>query len=111
ERPGKRASVSVRLEAAALVVDFRAGAEGEFTWPVVPPQAAVRGYLLPMAEGHYVPAGDAAWSRYLAGLGELSTTEEFSLPLWGLDCGGCTLTYLLTNPFNNAVTFQVRSGS
>ena len=41
----------------------------------------------------------------------MSTTEALSLPLWGLDCGDYTLMYLLTNPFNNALTFQEIAGS
>lgn len=32
------------------------------------------------------------------------------MPFWGVDCGGCTLTYVLTNPFNNQLEFQSTGG-
>jgi hypothetical protein len=110
ELPAKQVAVSVSLDESALVVNIGSGAVGEFTWPVIPPQAINRGYILPMAEGSYVPTHDPEWSRYLSGLGEMSTTEGLYLPLWGLDCGDYTLTYLLTNPFNNTLSFQDLTG-
>jgi hypothetical protein len=122
ELPDKGVTVSVRLEGDTLQVGFRARAPGEFTWPVIEPQAAVRGYILPTFEGVYAPANDPKWSAFLAEQGEMSTTEALSLPLWGLDCGDRqrtgsqplavrqTLTYLLTNPFNNSLVFRDAAG-
>jgi glycosyl hydrolase family 129 len=111
ELPGKKLTVSVRLAGSTLLVSLQSSEVGQVTWPVIEPQAALRGYLLPTFEGRYVPAHDAIWSRYLADQGEMSTTEGLSLPLWGLDGGDYTLTYLLTNPLNNSLTFQDRGGS
>src|SRR5438094_7182811 len=69
ELPARRLTVSVRLEGAALLVSLKSSGVGEFTWPVIEPQAAIRGYILPTFEGRYVPAHDPEWSRYLADQG------------------------------------------
>lgn len=111
ELPKKRITVSMRLEGDTLLVSIRARRAGEFTWPLLPPQSAVHGYILPTFEGVYAPAHDSAWSDYLAKRDGLSTTEGLALPLWGLDIGDHTLTYLLTNPFNNELVFQNIAGS
>ena len=65
-----------------------------------------RGMMLPLAEGNYVPANDPVWRDFLTDrMSELNTTQDLSLPLWGLDHGSFTLNWLLTNPFNNLLRF------
>jgi catechol 2,3-dioxygenase-like lactoylglutathione lyase family enzyme len=110
ELPERKVTVSVRLEDATLEVSFQSQVVGEFTWPVIERQSAIRGLILPTFEGRYVPAHDPAWSAYLSECGEMSTTEGLYLPLWGLDLGDATLTYLLLNPLNNALSFQNVAG-
>jgi hypothetical protein len=103
---GKGLAASVRLNENALLVHFAAGEPGRLTWPLMDDQAAVRAFILPLFEGSYVPSDDAAWRAFLASRGPVSTTEGLSMPFWGLDCGGLTLTYLVTNPLNNALEFE-----
>lgn len=109
--PSRHLTISMRLEGDELVVDITAQAVGDFTWPILSAQASIRAYILPLGEGVYAPAHDAGWSKYLADREGLSTTENLSLPLWGVAVGGHTLTYMLTNPFNNELTFRSESGS
>jgi hypothetical protein len=40
----------------------------------------------------------------------MGTTDGLSMPFWGLDYGDHTVTYLLTNPFNNTLAFRDASG-
>lgn len=108
--PDRSLEVAVRLEGEELLVGFHSEKEGSFTWPVVPPNAAVNGWILPMFEGVYVPADDAKWISFLEKQSPLSTTEGLGLPFWGLNCGDFTVTWILTNPFNNELTFENRNG-
>jgi hypothetical protein len=98
--------VSMRLESNVLVVDFTGTEPGSFTWPVITRDAKTRAYVLPMFEGLYVPADDYEWGTYLARESPMNTTAGLSMPFWGVDIGkGRSLTYILTNPFNNEITF------
>jgi hypothetical protein len=58
-----------------------------------------------MFEGLYVPADDESWAKFLVGQGPLDTTAGLSMPFWGIDCGPHTLTYVITNPFNNELSW------
>jgi hypothetical protein len=109
--PDKRLAVSAKLENDTLEVGFTSQTAGKFTWPILPPLATNRAYILPIGEGVYAPAHDPSWSNYLENLGGLSTTENLYLPLWGVDGGSQILTYIATNQFNNALTFQNVAGS
>ena len=42
--------------------------------------------------------------------GPLDTTAGLSMPFWGMDCGGRNLTYIVTNPFNNELSFKQEEG-
>jgi hypothetical protein len=98
--------VSMRLESDVLVVDFTGTSPGSFTWPVITRDAKPRAYVLPMFEGLYVPADDHEWGTFLARESPMNTTAGLSMPFWGVDAGnGRSLTYILTNPFNNEITF------
>lgn len=92
---------------------IRVAARGEATLALLdqPPQALGRGMMLPIGEGHYVPAEDAGWRTYLIERkSPLSAHEDMSLPLWGLDHDGFTLHWLLTNPFNTEISFRAGEG-
>ena len=55
-----------------------------------------------MFEGLYVPVDDEPWAKFLLGESPMNTTAGLQMPFWGVDLGeGRTLTYVLTNPFNN----------
>ena len=76
------------------------------TWPVIEDFRSLRGYILPFFEGSYVPKDDVTWQDFLSKQGPINTTAGLSMPFWGLDLGERTLTYILTNPFNNQIRFS-----
>ncbi len=90
--------LTIRAETPALVTILRQ-----------PAQPSARALVLPLAEGHYIPATNPAWRDYLVGQKEFNTTEDLSLPLWGMDYGSFSLHWLLTNPFNNALAIHPES--
>ena len=100
-----RYRLSARLDGPDLTLTVQAGAGAAETVQLLrqPAAAMGRGLLLPLAEGSYAPAGDPLWLDFLprfAGDG-LNTSENLSLPLWGMDYGASSLHWLLLNPFNN----------
>jgi hypothetical protein len=98
--------VSASLEQRDLVLSISAG--GASTLPILlqPASALGRGVMWPLAEGHFVPAGNAVWQAFLLEQGAVNTTQDLSLPLWGVDHGSFTLNWLLTNPYNNRLQWQ-----
>lgn len=76
------------------------------TWPVITDFKLLRGYILPLFEGSYVPKDDVTWQDFLSERGPINTTAGLSMPFWGLDLADRTLTYILTNPFNNQIHFN-----
>jgi hypothetical protein len=110
ELPADAVTVSMRLEGDTLQAHFLAAKAGAFTWPILGRDPSVRGYILPTFEGVYAPAGDPRWIDFLVERGAMDTTADFSMPFWGIDCGDRTLTYILTNPFNNEIAFRGDAG-
>ena len=76
------------------------------TFPVIEDSESLQGYILPFFEGSYVPKEDKIWQDFLSQRGPINTTAGLSMPFWGLDLGERTLTYILTNPFNNRILFR-----
>ncbi|MCG9130733.1 glycoside hydrolase [Candidatus Poribacteria bacterium] len=76
------------------------------TWPVIEDFESLHGYIFPFFEGSYVPKDDVKWQNFLSDRGAINTTAGLSMPFWGLDLGERTLTYILTNPFNNQILFN-----
>jgi len=106
----KGLAASFRLVGDTLLVRFVSAEPGRLTWPLLSGQPAVKAYILPLFEGSYVPSEDPAWREFLASRDPISTTEGLSMPFYGLDCGGLTLTCIVTNPFNNELAFQDDGG-
>ncbi|MBI6907304.1 glycoside hydrolase [Pseudomonas palleroniana] len=98
--------VSATLEQRDLALSIRARDAGLLPILQQPSSALGKGLMWPLAEGHYVPAADPVWSAFLLQQGEINTTQDLSLPLWGTDHGGFTLNWLLTNPYNNRLQWQ-----
>ena len=99
-------SLSASLDQRDLLLTLRARAPGALPILQQPASALGKGLLWPLAEGHYVPSGNALWERFLQDQGDLNTTQDLSLPLWGTDHGSFTLNWLLTNPYNNRLRWQ-----
>jgi hypothetical protein len=76
------------------------------TWPAIEDFQSLRAYILPLFEGSYVPKNDITWQDFLSERGPINTTAGLSMPFWGLDLTDRTLTYILTNPFNNQIRFN-----
>lgn len=103
-----RFQLSARLDGADLSLTVRAREAATLDLLRQPAAAMGRGLLLPLAEGSYVPAGDPLWLDFLprfAGDG-LNTSENLSLPLWGMDYGASSLHWLLLNPFSNQLRIR-----
>ncbi len=98
--------VRATLEQRDLVVTIQAREPGELPILQQPASALGKGLIWPLAEGHYVPADNAVWKAFLLAQGDINTTQDLSLPLWGVDHGAFTLSWLLTNPYNNRLRWQ-----
>ncbi|NVZ52296.1 glycoside hydrolase [Pseudomonas sp. B6002] len=98
--------ISARLEQHDLLLTLHAREPGALAILQQPASAMGHGVMWPLAEGHYVPADNPVWKAFLLDQGELNTTQDLSLPLWGLDHGSFTLNWLLTNPYNNRLHWQ-----
>ena len=99
-------TLSAVLDQRDLSLSIIARDPGELSFLRQPGSAMGKGLIWPLAEGHYVPAGDPLWQSFLLDQGEFNTTQDLSLPLWGVDHVGFTLNWLLTNPYNNRLTFS-----
>lgn len=107
--PDHHVTASFRLEDDVLIVSFKADQPGTFTWPILAPAERRDGFVLPMFEGLYVPADDELFAKFLVKEGSLNTTAGLSMPFWGTRSANRTLTYVLTNAFNNEMTFQLQN--
>ena len=108
--PNQFLSVRFELVDESLSVEFvqdeRTRETLRLTWPVIEDSQSLRGYILPLFEGSYVPKNDITWQDFLSQRGPINTTAGLSMPFWGLDLTDRTLTYILTNPFNNQIRFN-----
>jgi hypothetical protein len=102
--------LSARLEQRDLALNISTREPGELHLLRQPAEAIGKGLIWPLAEGHYVPAGNAVWNAFLLDQGEVNTTQDLSLPLWGVDHGRFTLNWLLTNPYHNRLQWQADGG-
>jgi hypothetical protein len=110
ELPEEKLAISFQLDGDTLSVNFLSKVAGSFIWPIIHDEQSIRGYILPLFEGNYVPSDDAKWLTFLVERSPMNTTEGLSMPFWGLDCGDYTLTYILTNQFNNELAFEGQQG-
>jgi len=98
--------VNIKLNQKELSVRFSSETVGTFTWPVVQKTANSKALIWPRWEGCHIPLDDSRWVDYLLSSGDCDTLEGLSMPFWGLDCGNFSLTYIITNPYNNEIHFQ-----
>ncbi|AEK60039.1 conserved hypothetical protein [Collimonas fungivorans Ter331] len=99
--------IEAKLSERDLMLTVRANAAGALTLIRQPGSAIGRGLILPLAEGHYVARDNKVWNDFiLQKMGRLNTTQDLSLPLWGMDHGKFSLHWLLTNPYNNQLDFS-----
>ena len=71
---------------------------------------SAKGLILPIDEGHYVPSDDKDWSQYLCKRWPSDMTEAYSFPAWGYDFDDQVASVLVTNQFDNKVSYMQRNG-
>ena len=98
--------VAVELLKKDLSVKISSEETGGFTWPVWRQSRSIKGLIWPRAEGCWIPLDNSRWVDYLIEHGQWNTLEGLSMPFWGLDCDDVTLTFIATNPYNNAIGFN-----
>ncbi|MEC0231664.1 glycoside hydrolase [Paenibacillus alba] len=105
EVPSNGLKVLIQVVNKSLKVKIESSKETSITWPILGKQLDSKAMILPLAEGRYVPTQDKDWLQYLTESGESSLNEAFSMPFWGVQGNGFSLTYRVDNPFNDAVHF------
>ena len=104
--------LSVALSGRDLTFTINAHAASQLTFLHQPGDAFGRGLILPLAEGHYVPANDPVWRTFLLEeMSDFDSSETLSLPLWGVDRGAFSLHWLLLEPFGNRMQWQDDHGA
>ncbi|CAI8912878.1 Glycoside hydrolase [Pseudomonas sp. IT-347P] len=99
-------SLSVDLDQRDLSFSITTRAPAELEFLRQPGSAMGKGLIWPLAEGRYVPRGDPVWQAFLLSQGTLNATQDLSLPIWGVEHEGFSLSWLLTNPYNNQLLFS-----
>ncbi|WP_201026409.1 glycoside hydrolase [Paramesorhizobium deserti] len=101
-------TISLHLNGDDLSLSIAAKQAGSLPILHQPATAMGKGLIFPLAEGSYIPADDRIWRDFLLDhMSEFNTSQDISLPLWGLDHGTFSLSWLLTNPLNNAARFML----
>ncbi|WLH35906.1 glycoside hydrolase [Pseudomonas sp. FP2196] len=99
-------SLSVELDQRDLRFSITARDPTDLEFLRQPGSAIGTGLIWPLAEGHYVPRGDPLWQAFLVDQGAFDSTQDLSLPLWGVEHEGFSLSWLLSNPYNNQLQFS-----
>ncbi|UDI93192.1 glycoside hydrolase [Pseudomonas sp. IAC-BECa141] len=99
-------TLSATLDQRDLSFSIKAREPAELEFLHQPASALGKALIWPLAEGHYVPRGDPVWQAFLLSQGEFNTTQDLSLPLWGVEHDGFSLHWLMTNPYNNRLLFS-----
>ncbi|MBC3209758.1 hypothetical protein HU755_23400 [Pseudomonas sp. SWRI111] len=98
-------ALSVELDQREVSFSITARTPSELEFLHQPASAMGQALIWPLAEGHYVPRGDPVWRRFLINQGALDTTQDLSLPLWGMAHAGFSLHWLMTEPYHNQLRF------
>jgi hypothetical protein len=104
--PSAKMHLAVRMQNNRFIIEVVSKEAGKFTWPITGSDPRVRGVMLPLAEGFYVPVHEKLWQEFVLNESPIRTMDNLSMPLWGLDYGERSLTYILTNPFDNQLAFE-----
>jgi len=106
ELPEQGIAVSLQLKASDFMVQIRSKNVGAFTWPILSLRETAKALIWPHWEGQYIPLDDERWVNHLVDYGAWDTLEGLTMPFWGLDCGDYSLTYIVTNRYNNEIRFS-----
>src|ERR1035441_7856400 len=100
--------VTASLTEEGFRITFRASAPSDVTWPLLNEEPGLDAVVLPRGEGFYVPLREPRWRDFLLDSGGSTTMEELSLPMWGLRYPGLTIAYIMENPFDNRLLWELR---
>ena len=98
--------VEASVKNGRFSLEIVSGKAQTFTWPVLPASADMRAVILPHAEGFYIPVHERRWQDFLVRQSPINTMAEMSMPIWGVDYGDRTLTYIMTNPMDDFLKFE-----
>ena len=108
--PASNTLVSITLHDDELSININSSDSADFTFPIIDQAQNLKVLILPHREGMYVPLSDKKWRRLLINT-ELDTTEGLTIPFFGLQLNDYILTYIITNRYNNLITFEDNNNS
>lgn len=104
--------VNVRLENKHIIVTINAQQNGTLTFLRQSGSELGNALILPIAEGHYIPVNHSVWQTFLSSeLHKINTTQDLSLPLWSNEYSHFSASWLLLNPYNNQIQFDLSKHS
>lgn len=102
--------INVQLKNADIIVTVRAKESGTLTLLRQSGASLGKALILPVAEGHYIPVDNTIWKTFLSSeLHKINTTQDLSLPLWANEHPHFSASWLLLNPYNNQIQFDLSS--
>ncbi|MGL5415611.1 MAG: glycoside hydrolase [Clostridium sp.] len=104
--PDKGIKVRLTKEDNYLNVNITSTKTGENTFEF--PAVKANSYTLPIGEGKYVPSDNKEWKEYLNDYTD-TTLEMFSMPFFALNEKGSSILYVMTNPYNNNISFNTKN--
>ncbi|WP_407596840.1 glycoside hydrolase [Pseudomonas aeruginosa] len=103
---GDAYTILASLKGRDLSLSITAKKAGRLSILSQPASALGKGLVFPLAEGFYISSHNKIWHDFLLErLETFNTSQDISLPLWGLDHENFSLTWIFTNPFNNTANF------
>lgn len=77
--------------------------ESEFTWPKISGDE----YILPIGQGKRIPSNDEVWKKYFTQIESIKGIEGLSMQFFGVNKKDYGLVYIIKNPYNNEINFDV----
>ena len=106
----KKSNMSIHAELVNddLKLSFSTTIPQSLLWMQQPTDKLRKGMIWPLGEGSYAPSHSKTFSQYFAShyVSPMNTTEDLSLPLWEMDYGNYSYSWLLLNPWNNTIRFK-----
>jgi len=97
--------VSLELKKSDLLVQLHTQRNFAFTFPIIDQSNNLKALILPHWQGIYVPLENSKW-RSILSYKKFNTLEGLTMPFWGIDYEEYIITYIVTNRFNNTLSFQ-----
>lgn len=92
-------------------IQFNTDKEKSFTWPKLESTKGFDSYILPHAEGKYIPKNDKTFIEFLTENEIWDTVEFLSMPFIGLYNNNNTYTYIMKSGYNNEIAFNEKNSN